>query len=130
MAATIFPALVAGIAALVGSVVGSIGAPWTNWAIQKRTDDRKHRRELIKEWRNGIAELVSGRDANGQLWYESLRPHIVGTELIKKIEPGYGTRVGGIQVANDRDHARRSEIRELAEVVDKLEKDWGLSGRD
>ncbi|WP_330233975.1 hypothetical protein OHA40_16880 [Nocardia sp. NBC_00508] len=128
MAETIVVALVAGVFALVGGVIGSIGAPWTNWAIQKRKDDRQHQRDLVDKWRNGIAELVSGQEANGLSWYESLRPHL-SAELISKIEPGYGNRVIGIPINPDRDHARPPEIRELLATVDQLEKEWGLSGR-
>jgi hypothetical protein len=76
----VIPAIISG---LLGAGVASVVAPWSNWGVEKRKSDRQYRRDLVRDWRNGIAKLTSENEALGTGWYESLRPHLTQDEILK-----------------------------------------------
>jgi hypothetical protein len=43
---------------LMGRVVGSLVAPWVQWAIEKRRSRINHRRELVKTWREDVERFT------------------------------------------------------------------------
>lgn len=48
-------ALIAGIIGLIMGAIGSLGAPWINWGIEKRRKRNERRIELIGIWRKLIS---------------------------------------------------------------------------
>jgi hypothetical protein len=124
--ATIVPAVISG---LFGGGVASLVAPWSQWGVEKRRSDRQHRRDLIREWRTGIAALSSEKEALGTEWYESLRPHMSKDEILK-VEGAYKPpqpRVSSVQAdPGSPAVGRKPQIDVLARVVMRVEQQWGL----
>jgi len=58
------------IAGLISGVVGSLIAPWVQWAVEKRRNRQNYRRELIQSWRDTVTAFVqkgNGPDRINQL---------------------------------------------------------------
>ena len=51
MWAQVITAIISG---LLGAGVASVVAPWSNWGVEKRRSDRQYRRDLIRDWRDGV----------------------------------------------------------------------------
>lgn len=52
-------AVVGGVAGVVTGAIGSLAAPWANWAVEKRRTDRAEKRAAVEAWRSGIAARKS-----------------------------------------------------------------------
>jgi hypothetical protein len=55
MSTQVITALIAGVAALIGAAMGSLAAPWSQWAVE--THRLQRRENLIGEWRDGVEQL-------------------------------------------------------------------------
>jgi hypothetical protein len=124
--AEILPVLISG---LLGGGVASVVAPWSNWGVEKRKDDREYRRGLIRSWRIGIAALSSEKEALGTDWYESLRPHLTGDEILKVEGEYVPPRPRSVVVPADPGtpaRGRKPEIDLLARAVTRVEREWKL----
>ncbi|WP_330232170.1 hypothetical protein OHA40_06565 [Nocardia sp. NBC_00508] len=133
-------------AGVVGGAIGSgatlivaLASPFASWWVESRRlhqqdmaartiAQRQRRRELVREWREGMyeshTELHPRRnetsnadgpisDLTGRPWFESLRPHLglTGSE-VAEISAGFG-------------HA--DQVRKLATEVVRIERDeWKL----
>jgi hypothetical protein len=117
-------AIISGLFGLLGGGVASLIAPWSQWGVEKRRGDRQHRRDLVREWRNGLAQLESGQDAPGTEWYESLRPHLTDDE-IRQVEPVRHPRVVTISI-DAPIVARDAATNALAGAVARTEQGWKL----
>jgi hypothetical protein len=58
------------IAGLITGVIGSLIAPWVQWAIETRRNRQNYRRELIQTWRRVIDEGIIIDDAGFNEIYE------------------------------------------------------------
>lgn len=119
---------------LAGGVVGSLIAPWVQWAIEKSRDRQRYRRELIQRWRQAIDENIAvGRD----IWsvdrfsqtadYAMMRRYL-SSESQKWIDTSIQERRkwyrdAGIDVWIEVVKVRRRNF--LGELA-TLEKKWGL----
>lgn len=117
---------------LAGGAVGGVVTARANWGIEKKRDDRKHKRELITSWRIGIASIDDkGSDVDGMPrgyliqhtsryfrtpWYETLRPHL--SDFYRANFEKNNTSVAGGTPRTLKNH--------LADEVDRIEHDWGL----
>jgi hypothetical protein len=121
---TIIPAIISG---LLGAGVASVVAPWSNWGVEKRKNDREYKRRLIQSWRNGVAELTSEKEALGTRWYETLRPHLTADEILK-VEGVYtAPRPRTFAVPADPGSpavGRKPEIDLLVRAVTRVEREW------
>jgi hypothetical protein len=137
--AQVITAIVSG---LLGGGVGSVVAPWSYWGVEKRRSDRQYRRDLIRDWRNGIAKLTSEEQALGTGWYESLRPHLTQDETLKVegdyvpprtrmvesslLDPPRQIDIGGPYQVTHPAVGRKPEIDVLARAVTRVEREWKL----
>jgi len=128
----IWAAVIGGIAGLVTGALGSVIAPWVSWGIEKRREDRKHKRDLIMSWRTGIASIDDeGSDVDGlprgylmqhtsryfrTPWYETLRPYLSEFHRVN-FEKNNTSVAGGTP---------RSLKNLIAGEVDRIEREWGL----
>jgi hypothetical protein len=124
--AEIIPVIISG---LLGAGVASVVAPWSNWGVEKRRSDRQYRRDLIRDWRTGIASLSSEEQALGTMWYESLRPHLTQDEILKVEGEYVPPRPRTFVVPADPGApavGRKPEIDLLARAVTRVEQEWKL----
>ena len=103
---------------LVAGVVGSLVAPWVQWAVEKRIGRTDHRRALIKTWRNDFQEYDFDRHRLGDsAAYTSLRPHLRAEvrEAIEKPRTAYVPNEG-----------RGDNVKQqmLLDEVTRLERKW------
>ncbi|MFI6216617.1 hypothetical protein ACIBCD_31865 [Nocardia brasiliensis] len=115
-------------------IIASLLAPIVQSAMQAFVQDRvarwQRRRDLVDEWRHGIADADDSLDAVADIratrWYESLRPYL-GEELRKRFEHGYGPEAS-VTIAYLPGQAKIRDLREhrnmLAERVDELARKW------
>ena len=117
----VIPALVA----LVVGALSSLAAPWAVWGVEKRREERAHRRALIAEWRLGVAQLsrtspdtIIRNDIIGAPWYVTIRRYL-SEDAVYSIE---GDRVRmqmrGVRV--------NPEVELLLSEIDRIETIWGL----
>ncbi len=110
------------VAGLITGAISSLVAPWVAWAVEKRRDDRKHRRELIKEWRTNL-QNVSDSYENAEVFmqssaYASLRSHFSSDVLQQLEHPQFPFSP----------KASPKEIKEVSlNEVARLEQKWGLA---
>ena len=68
------------IAGLISGVIGSLIAPWVQWAIEKRRSRLGYRQQLINTWREGIDRFDFQLELTGSFgetdWYSAIRPHL------------------------------------------------------
>ena len=119
------------VGAIGGAGVGaltSLAAPLINWRVERKRTHIEWQRATIREWREGLATATEAyeewqrksRNAaashldtpklQGQLWYESLRPH-----LSSYAEPSVS------------ESAEYGTVRVLADEIARIERDWDLS---
>ncbi|KLI04077.1 MULTISPECIES: hypothetical protein [Mycolicibacterium] len=136
MASEVWAAIIGGAAGLATGTLGSVIAPWVNWGIERRREDRKHMRDLIESWRAGVASIDDeGSDVDGfpedyliqktsryfrTPWYETLRPHL--SEHHRRTSEQNNTSIGG--------GTPRALKNYLADEVDRIEREWGLRPGD
>jgi hypothetical protein len=105
---------------LIAGVVGSLVAPWVQWAVEKRRGRTNHRRELIKTWRSDFQKFdYDDHRLGDSAAYTSLRPHLRPEvrDAIEKPRTAY--------VPNEGRHGSVKQQMLLDEVA-RLEKEWGL----
>jgi hypothetical protein len=117
-------AIISGVLGLLGGGVASLLAPWSKWGVEKRKIDRQYRRDLIRQWRSGIANLTTSYNAIGNLWYESLRAHLTDDE-IRAVEGGYSPRTTVVE-PDASERGRKPGIDVLARAVARIERRWKL----
>ncbi len=105
---------------LGGGVVGSLVAPWVQWAVEKRKRLNESRREFLKECREQLDPNVKRYEFLTGKLYGRLKPFL--SEFARKLIEAGGTCVvvtpGGIQI----DPYLTVVMDELA----RLEKEWAL----
>lgn len=125
------PILVGIIASLLAPIVQNIMQAF----VQDRATRAQRRRDLVDEWRAGIAAAGDDLDAveaiRSSRWYERLRPYL-SEEIRKHFEHGYAPH-SGVTVAHfppapgDR---KMTDLREhrntLAKRVDELARKWNV----
>lgn len=109
------------IAGLISGVIGSLIAPWVQWAIEKRRSRLSYRQERIGVWRRSIREFdyfgTKKFTATGA--YSEMRPHLQG-DVRESLETPRTSIVS---------NEARGEVAErslLLDEVTRIEKEWGL----
>lgn len=118
------------VGAIGGAGVGaltSLAAPLITWRVERKRTALEWQRATIREWREGLADASAafadwerknqgGMAANdseptveGQLWYESLRPHL--SEEVRT--SAYWADLGTVRL--------------LADEIARIEQEWKLS---
>jgi hypothetical protein len=116
--------------AIAGAVTGtltSVIAPWMNWTIEKRREERDHRRKLIANWRAMLAHYVESTRARDFLTdhrFLTLRPLLTplvltSLETVPDVDPR-DLADGALGIAADPD------LELLAHEIDRIERQWGL----
>lgn len=114
--------------AVIGAFgLGSVVTLGVQWSIEKRRDDRSHRRELLKTWRAGISAYESREDQTISLtrrmpflaseWYATLRPHLTD-EARRRLESRTVMITAG---------GRDGYVMTMHREVDRLEREWKLA---
>jgi hypothetical protein len=110
---------------IVSAVVGFLSGlltPWIKWQIEKRRDKQRHRRDLIRSWRDAIDRHDGFGGAKSTFGdtdaYASLRPHM-REEAVKKFEASRTAYVGG-----GRGELVKKQM--LLDEVARIESKWGL----
>lgn len=71
---------------VVGGILGSFGAPWVNWWVEKRRLKHNRKVELIKEWRAFIENFdFYNQNFGNTTVYGAMRP-FMDDEAIKRFE--------------------------------------------
>ncbi len=106
---------------LIGGVVGSLVAPWVQWAIEKRRSKFEYRRSLIEKWRAEIDafDWVNENFGNSSI-YAGMRPHMQA-QVIEKFE---AQRT--IFVAPDDGRGENLPKQWASDEVARIEKEWDL----
>jgi hypothetical protein len=105
---------------LVAGVVGSLVAPWVQWAVEKRRGRTEHRRTLIKQWRKDFQTFDYDKHKLGDsAVYSSLRPHLRASVRDAIEKP---------RTASVPSEGRGGSVKKqmLLDEVTRLEKKWGL----
>lgn len=108
--------IIAALLGLVAGVVGSLIAPWVQWAVEKRRSTLAYRADTIRRWR----EAVDG-DPRGFLntsQYASLRPHLK-KEVLSRVED-HRTHIA----AGGRGGDAKKQM--LLDEIARIEREWGL----
>ena len=78
--------LISGSVGFVTGAVGSLVAPWVQWAIEKRRTKLDYKRNLIKEWRSFVDNFHWDSDNFGESSvYAAMCPHM-NPDTIRKFE--------------------------------------------
>jgi hypothetical protein len=122
MSDTTLAALISGVVGLFSGAVGSLIAPWVNWGIEKRRKQFESRSELIRQWREIIANTEFDRSTMlKNPLYGALRP-LLSPEALKNIErpsTHLYSVIGGPPIDN---HDRVTLLHEVA----RIEREWEL----
>lgn len=111
--------IIAAVTGLVAGAIGSLVAPWVQWAIETRRSKLSYRRELIARWREAIERHNHEEsDFTDTAAYSAIRSHM-DQELARSLERGTvcSTRRGGH--GNGRKYVLMDEIA-------RIERDWDL----
>jgi hypothetical protein len=120
MASEVWTAVIGGVSGLVSGAIASLVAPWANWSIEKRREDRRRRYDLLDSWRTGIASMpveASHDEYIRRDWYETLRPHL-GKDVLGWLEKPRTLIV--------RPETGRGLKDLFTGEVDRIESEWGL----
>jgi hypothetical protein len=111
------------IAGLISGVIGSLIAPWVQWAIEKRRSRLSYRQQLINTWREGIDRFDFQLELAGSFgetdWYSAIRPHL-RDNVIEALERPRTA----IVVNEGRGDSARKQM--LLDEVTRIEKEWRL----
>ena len=104
---------------LVGGVIGSLIAPWVQWAVEKRRRQVEYRRELIQSWRAEIEAFDHEANNFGDTAaYSAIRSHL-RSEVREAVEKPRTFYVGGGRGDMVKKH-------KLLDEVARIEKEWEL----
>ncbi|WP_280392804.1 hypothetical protein [Nocardia wallacei] len=126
------PILVGILASLLAPIVQNIMQVW----VQDRASRSQRHRDLVDEWRRGLAETGDSLDAipaiRSSQWYERLRPYLED-EVRKQFEYGYppGSSVTvterlPVSPGQAKETDLRSRRNALAARVDELARTWNV----
>jgi hypothetical protein len=106
---------------LIGGVVGSLVAPWVQWAVEKRRNIYDYRRVLIRVWREKIEGFdYSAGSIGDTATYAAIRP-LLDPEIRKKLENSRTVIIPGVRGPHP--------IKQLLlDKVSRIERKWGLMG--
>ncbi|MGI9023666.1 MAG: hypothetical protein ACR2HV_10660 [Acidimicrobiales bacterium] len=118
--------IVAGLTGLGAGAIGSLGAPWAAWGVEKRREERTHRRQLISTWRTMVARRYQDESLDSSILddpdFLSLRAQM-DQQLLEELETaGYSVhfREGAQGIL------ARWDLNVVASEIDKIEKKWKL----
>ena len=111
------------IVAFVTGAAGSLVAPWAQWSVENRRDQRLHDRALIRSWREGLAAyealdedlFVTKKAFVSTPWYGDLRRHLHEPEDIENCMTGLKGHTSG---------QRSPQAVALRAEIDRIEADW------
>ena len=103
---------------LIGGVIGSLVAPWVQWAIEKRRSRMDNRRQLIETWREEV-ENFSWTEGDFRLTatYSAIKPHL-RDEVRESIQAG--------EPLTTEDGREVWHKQMLLDEAARTEKEWGL----
>lgn len=113
--------VISAIVGLIAGVIGSLVAPWVHWAIEKRREGIKYRRETIARWRRAIESFDFERSNFGNTSaYAEMRPHMT-RDIIDKFEAQRTFFVPP-------DGGRGDQLFKqwASDEVARIEREWGL----
>ena len=113
--------LIAAVTGTVSGAIGSLVAPWVQWAVERRRDRVKARRERIAEWRRVVGRASSFDDVVNTSVFAELKKHMKSEDVKSMLSSVWVTVGGGAGVA-----AGDPKLKRLLAVIDKVEGDWGL----
>jgi hypothetical protein len=115
---TIVQYVVPALLGLVGGVVGSLVAPWVQWAIEQRRSRMNNRRELIKTWREDVERFTWDQgDFRLTATYSKIKPHL-GDEVGRSLQTG--------EPLSTEDGREVWHKEMLLDEAARIEKEWGL----
>jgi hypothetical protein len=122
MSDQLWAALIGGVAGLASGALVSLVAPWVNWGVEKRRLRLMRRRELVDQWRAGLAEAESadvfGAEAIEHLvWYQSLRRHL---------DPWDGSTPADRTVVVTPTGSRSGTAVQIDNAIEKQARIWGI----
>ena len=89
--------IIAAAAGLIAGLVGSLIAPWVQWAVETRRSKLTYRREQVEQWREVIEKHDhENSDFTDTAAYSAIRPDL-DKKVIHDLESGrvhYSTRRG------------------------------------
>jgi len=94
----VIAAVVGGLAGLASGALASVVAPWVNWGIEKRRFRLQRRRELVGEWRAGLADA----EANGLFGGGGSYEHLPGTRACDRTSAARGRVGDGPRIVSSR----------------------------
>jgi hypothetical protein len=108
------------IAGLITGVIGSLIAPWVQWAIEKRRSRLGYRQERIRIWRENINSYRGNfTQFTTTATHSEIRPHL--TEDVRKRLEKPRTAI----VPNEK-RGKAAQRYILLDEVARIEKEWGL----
>lgn len=113
--------VIAGLLGLTGGVVGSLVAPWVQWAIEKRRKKVERRQDLVDRWREAIADYDgTGEEFASTPEYAAMRPHL-DEEALDTMERGK------IHIKKSR-HSGSGKLwrKTMLDQVTQIEQEWDL----
>lgn len=119
------------IAGLISGVIGSLIAPWVQWAIEKRRNLFEYRRELIKTWRDELENFdYEEGNIRTTATYSAIRPHLK-QEIGERLESPREVHVevesrDGVSDITISGKSPSSVKNMLLDEVARIERDWGL----
>lgn len=124
MDTTLKIALVAGLGAVIGSLLTVAIGPHVMWGIEKRKQKLAHRRELVAKWREMAAETSKQIGVDVELYihshkdYYSLLPHL------KK--EGVNARIELIRETMQTPYVITPALIYILGEIDRIEHEWDL----
>lgn len=112
--------VIAGITGLVTGAVGSLVAPWVQWAIEKRRKKVERRQDQIDRWRDAIADHEGDiREFGAEPEYAAMKEHMDPGVVEKWESETFFASSGG---------GRGGEPRRkmLLDQVAQIEREWDL----
>ena len=113
--------LISGIIGLIAGVIGSLIAPWAQWAVKKCAIRQKRRIEIVEKWKSIMNnENFDRRNLLNDFSYFTLRPLL--TEKVRKEierpENHLTVVICGSPIDNDNGL--------ISKEIDRIEKEWKL----
>lgn len=109
----------------IAGIAGSLIAPWVNWGVEKKREKLSHRRELIKEWRKMVKQVIEGVDQENVTPLEMLQRHEAYYSLERHL-----SKKTRFEVHTQRTFKAGSTISAslsfILDEVSELEKKWKL----